>query len=110
MAAAKLLICLTSQAEGCSLELWNTHKGFLKQNFRRVVQEVKTQQRRGQENGDQSDHQQPAVEEPLPVVTGGSHSSNEDRGGSNQRATSASSAPSTATSQRPGAVLKYTTI
>ena len=49
MAAANLGIYLTLQAEGCSLELWNTHKGFLKQDFRRIVQEVKAQRRAEQE-------------------------------------------------------------
>ena len=38
--AANQLICLTSQAEGCSLERWNAHKGSLKANFGRLVQEV----------------------------------------------------------------------
>ena len=103
MAAANLGIYLTLQAEGCSLELWNTHKGPLKQDFCRIVQEVKAQRRAEQEKRDQSG-QQHTGEEPLPVATGGNHSSNEDRG--DQRATS----ESTATSQRPVQVLKYVTI
>ena len=103
VAAANLGIYLTLQAEGCSLELWNTHKGFLKQNFPRLVDEIKAQRRAEQETGDQSG-QQHTGEEPLPVAAGGNHSSNEDRG--DQRATS----ESTATSQRPVQVLSYVTI
>ena len=58
VAAAHQLICLASQAEGCTLELWNAHKGCLKKKFSRIVDEVRAQrpcQRRGEhENGDQS--------------------------------------------------------
>ena len=35
------------QAEGCSLELWNTYKATLKMNFRGLLQEVKALQRMG---------------------------------------------------------------
>ena len=49
MVAANLGIYLTLQAEGCSLELWNTHKGFLKQDFPRLVEEIKAQRRAEQE-------------------------------------------------------------
>ena len=62
MAAANPGIYLTSQAEGCSLELWNTHKGFLKQNFPRLVDEVKAQRRAEQEKGDQSGQQHTGAE------------------------------------------------
>ena len=103
MAAANLGIYLTLQAEGCSLELWNTHKGPLRQDFRRIVQEVKAQRRAEQEKRDQSG-QQHTGEAPLPVAAGGNHSCNEDRG--DQRATS----ESTATSQRPVQVFSYVTI
>ena len=97
MAAAKLLICLTLQAEGCTLERWNTHKGFLKANFRRLVQEVRAQRRGEQENGGQSG-QQRAEEEPAPVA-GRRHSCSDDSEESNgshpARTTSTSSAPPT---------------
>ena len=62
VAAANQLICLTSQAEGCSLERWNAHKGFLKANFHRLVQEVKAQRRAEQEKGDQSGQQHTGAE------------------------------------------------
>ena len=94
VAAAKLLVfCLTSQAEGCSLELWNTHKGFLKMNFPRIVDEVRAQQREGQENGDQSG-QQCAQEEAAEHQS--SNDGGEDR---SQCATSTSSASPTTSSQ-----------
>ena len=103
-AVAKLLvICPTSQAEGCSLELWNAHKGLLWENFSRLVQEVKAQLR---------------SEEPRPVA-GGHHSSNgggTNRDGPYQHATSASSAPPTTTTSQTaqanprGLVLTYVTI
>ena len=35
------------QAEGCSLQLWNTHKASLKMNFKGLLQEVKAQNRMG---------------------------------------------------------------
>ena len=84
-----MLICLTSQEEGCSLELWNTHKGFLKKNFSRLVKQAKAQLR---------------SEEPQPVA------------GGNQHATPppASSAPPAATSTSQAlprrAFLKFITI
>ena len=85
--AKPLVICPTSQTEGCSLELWNTHKGLLKKNFTRVVDAVRAQLR--------------SESEPQKRV-GGHHSSNDggaDRGGSHRRAIVASSASPTTTSQ-----------
>ena len=63
-----MLIYLTSQAEGCTLELWNTHKFLLKENFGRLVNEIRAQQREDHKNGDQSG--QPHVEEPPLVALG----------------------------------------
>ena len=96
MAAANLGICLTLQAEDCSLELWNTHKGFLKQNFPRLVDEIKAQRRAEQETGDQSGQQR--AEEDPPPLAGGLSSCNDGREESSgshhqDRATSSSSAP-----------------
>ena len=65
MVAAELFICLTLQAEGCTLELWNAHKGCLKKHFGRIVDEVRAQQREDHENGDQSGQQRP---EPPPAA------------------------------------------
>ena len=96
-----MIVCFTLQAEGCTLERWNTHKSFLKSNFRRLVQEVKAQHRREQETGDQSGQQR--MEEAPPSVAGGSrHGCNDDseesRNGPHQaRTTSSSSASSTST-------------
>ena len=77
VAAANPGIYLTSQAEGCSLELWNTHKGFLKQNFPRLVDEIKAQRRAEQETGDQSGQQR--AEEDPPPLAGGLSSCNDGR-------------------------------
>ena len=93
--AANMLICLTSQAEGCTLELWNTHKGLLLKNFGRIVNEVKAQQQREQENGDQSG-QQHAEEQPPPVA-GGHHHCNDDSEESKGSRLSMSRAPPTST-------------
>ena len=97
MAASKLLICLTLQAEGCTLERWNAHKGFLKANYRRLVQEVKAQHRGEHETGDQSDQQR--MEEEPPPVAGRPHSCNdgseESNGSRLDRTTSTSSASPT---------------
>ena len=51
----KVLVCLTLQAEGCTLELWNTHKNLLKKNFGQLVNEVRAQRRGQQETGHQGD-------------------------------------------------------
>ena len=48
--AANMLVCLTSQAEGCTLELWNTHKYLLLKNFGQIVHEVRAQQGAKHEN------------------------------------------------------------
>ena len=97
VAAANQLICLTSQAEGCSLERWNAHKGFLKANFRRLVQEVKAQRRGKQGTGDQSGQQR--VEDEPARVAGGRHSCNdggeESNGSRLGRTTSTSRTPPT---------------
>ena len=69
------------------MELWNTHKGLLRENFSQLALEVKAQLR---------------SEEPWPVV-GEHHSSNgggTNRDGSYQHATSASSAPPTTTTSQ----------
>ena len=47
--AAELFICLTLQAEGCTLELWNAHKDLLRENFSTLVKQVRAQQRRPEE-------------------------------------------------------------
>ena len=97
VAAANQLISLTSQAEGCSLERWDGQKGFLKANFRRLVQEVKAQRRGEQETGDQSGQQR--VEDEPPPVAGGPHSCNdgieESNGSRLGRTTSTSRTPPT---------------
>ena len=38
---AETAICLVRQAEGCTLELWNLHKGLLRDKFSRLVEEVR---------------------------------------------------------------------
>ena len=95
-----MIICFPSQAEGCTLERWNTHKSFLKSNFRRLVQEVKVHEHRGeQETGEQSGQQR--MEEAPAPVTGGRHSRtdvSEECDGSGQAcSTSSSSASPTST-------------
>ena len=50
-----VLVCLTLQAEGCTLELWNTHKNLLKKNFGQLVNEVRAQRWGQQETGHQGD-------------------------------------------------------
>ena len=98
VAASKMLIYLTSQAEGCSLELWNTHKGLLWKNFGRLVKEVEAQRRGGQESGDPSGQQRP--EAPLAEARGrlSRNEASEDSNGSHQdRTASSSGAPSNST-------------
>ena len=60
------------------MELWNTHKGFLKQNFPRLVDEIKAQRWAEQETGDQSGQQR--AEEDPPPLAGGLSSCNDGAG------------------------------
>ena len=72
-AGSKVLVCLTLQAEGCTLELWNTHKNLLKKNFGQLVNEVRAQRRGQQETRHQGDQRHAetsttAANAPRPVL------------------------------------------
>ena len=54
---AEMVTCFTSQAAGCTLKLWNTHKDLLRGNFAQLVDEVRAQQRRETENEGRSGEQ-----------------------------------------------------
>ena len=115
MVAAELFICLTLQAEGCTLELWNAHKGCLKKHFGRIVDEVRAQQREDHENGDQSGQQRPEEPPPAAVVhsscKGDSEGSNSSRQGrSISSSTSRVSPTSTLTNARQPALKPITAL
>ena len=115
MVAAELFICLTLQAEGCTLELWNAHKGCLKKHFGRIVDEVRAQQREDHENGDQSGQQRPEEPPPAAVVhsscKGDSEGSNSSRQGrSISSSTSRVSPTSTPTNARQPALKSITAL
>ena len=80
------------------MELWNTHKGLLWENFSRLVKEVEAQRRGGQEIGYQSCQQRP--EAPLADACGRlscNEDSEESNGSHQDRTASSSDAPSNIT-------------
>ena len=85
------------------MELWKRHKSALKQNFNRLVKQIKAQQRG--EQGTRADQRgRPRSEKPQPVAGHNMSLSdgNEEGNGSHHCALSASSAPPNATnSHRP---------